>query len=105
MLYSEEALRALWVRIGCNLAKARVKRELNVADLASLSGVSEDKLNCYELGKDEISLDDLLRLSCALDVPLTRMLEGPWDEFFLRAPRFAGDFIRDQPPMQVREDL
>jgi transcriptional regulator with XRE-family HTH domain len=38
--------------------------------LAKQSGVPEERLDRYELGKNEIRLDELLKLACALDVPL-----------------------------------
>lgn len=105
MNYSTKMLRVLRADIGRNIHEARVRRKLVLAKLTRLSGVPKEKLDRYELGKNEIRLDELLRISCALDVPLARLLEGRWDGFFLREPRLTADFTRDQPPMQVRENL
>ena len=105
MIYSTKMLRALRADIGRNIHDSRRKRKLVLSKLARLSGICEDLIDRYELGKNEIRLDELLRISCALNVPFARLLEGRWDGFFLRGPHFTGDFTRDQPPTQVRENL
>ena len=75
MHYSTELLRATRVKIGCNIHLARAKRRLVLAKLAKLSGIAEDKIDRYELGKNEIRLDELLRIACVLDVRVGVLLE------------------------------
>lgn len=42
--------------------------------LARLTGVSELLLDHYELGKNEIALDEMLKIACALNVDITELI-------------------------------
>ena len=109
MIYSTKMLRALRAQIGANIHAARLRRKLVLSKLARLSGVGADMIDRYELGKDEIRLDELLRIACALDLSVAALIDDKcrkrWDDFLLRGPHFTGDFDRDQPPAQLREGL
>ena len=76
MIYSTKLLRALRAEIGRNLHAARVRRKLVLGKLARLSGVAEDKIDRYELGKNEIRIEELLRLACVLDVEPDALMRG-----------------------------
>lgn len=75
MIYSTKLLRALRADIGRNIHAMRVKRRVLLGRLAKQSGLPEERLDRYELGKNEIRLDELLKLACALDVPLAALVE------------------------------
>ncbi len=68
-----------------------------LSKLAKLSGVPAEKIDRYELGKCDIRLDDLLRMVCALDVRLSRLMDGAGVGMFDDLPRFLDDFTRYQP--------
>jgi transcriptional regulator with XRE-family HTH domain len=115
VVYSTRVLCHLRAAIGHNIHRVRVQRKLLLGKLASASGVSADRIDRYEMGKNEIQLDELLRIACALDVQIAALLEdgGPaymssrktWDDFFMRGPHVSEDFMtdRDQPPLQPRK--
>lgn len=42
--------------------------------LARLTGISELLLDHYELGKNEIALDEMLKIACALNVDITELI-------------------------------
>ena len=75
MIYSTHMLRHLRARIGENIHRARVRKRLRLRKVASASGIREDMIDRYELGKNEIRLDELLRIACVLDVRVTTLLE------------------------------
>ena len=75
MIYSTHLLRHLRTVIGRNIHNARVERKLVLRKLATASGVSEDLIDRYELGKNEIRLDELLRIACVLGVRVSALLE------------------------------
>jgi len=74
MNYSTKLLRSLRSTIGSNIHHYRIKQKMPLRKLSRLSGVSENLLDCYELGKYEISLADLLRISCALRVDFNKLV-------------------------------
>ncbi|MBV9992667.1 MAG: helix-turn-helix transcriptional regulator [Alphaproteobacteria bacterium] len=74
MIYSTKLLRALRADIGRDIHAERVRRRIVLGRLAKLSGVSEGKLDRYEFGRNEIRLDELLRIACALDVHVEALL-------------------------------
>ncbi len=68
MQYSTRMLRQLRFTIGNNIHSLRVKQKMPLHKLAKLSGVPELLIDHYELGKNRISLDELFKISCALEV-------------------------------------
>lgn len=73
--YSTHLLRHLRFTIGQNIHRYRSKQKLPLRKLAKLTGVSELLLDHYELGKNEIALDEMLKIACALGVPITELME------------------------------
>ena len=74
MQYSTHLLRHLRFTIGQNIHRRRTQQKLPLRKLARLTGVSELLLDHYELGKNEIGLDELLKIACALEVELKELL-------------------------------
>ncbi len=74
--YSTHLLRHLRFTIGQNIHRHRSQQKLPLRKLARLTGISEQLLDQYELGKDEIRLDTLLKIACALRVPVTELMQA-----------------------------
>jgi transcriptional regulator with XRE-family HTH domain len=64
--YTTHLLRHLRTTIGTEIQEARRKKRMTLSVLAQQSGISEKLLDFYELGKGEITLEELLRVSCVL---------------------------------------
>lgn len=76
MTYSIHLLRHLRATIGYNLNRQRQRQRLRMAKLARLSGVSAERIDLFELGKSAITLDELFKLACALDISVMDLLEA-----------------------------
>lgn len=76
MQYSTHLLRHLRLTIGRNIHQHRAAQKMPLRKLARLSGVSERLLDHYELGKNEIGLDDLLKIACALHVEVGTLISS-----------------------------
>jgi transcriptional regulator with XRE-family HTH domain len=74
MLYTPHLLRHLRLTIGQNIHHRRVERKLPLAKLSRLSGVPATSLDHYELGKSDIRLEEMLRIACALEVGVERLM-------------------------------
>lgn len=74
MPYSTNLLRHMRFTIGQNIQKQRVQKRMTLKKLSHLSGVPEDKLDHYELGKNDVSLEHLLRIACVLKVEMGKMI-------------------------------
>jgi transcriptional regulator with XRE-family HTH domain len=72
--YSTHLLRHLRLTIGQNIHHHRCKQKLPIRKLAKLTGISELLLDHYELGKNEIALDEMLKIACALGIPITELM-------------------------------
>lgn len=74
--YSTHLLRHLRFTIGQNIHRHRSQQKLPLKKLAKLTGISEGLLDHYELGKNEIALDEMLKIACALRVPVTELIQA-----------------------------
>ena len=74
MTYSTNLLRQTRSTIGQNIHAARLQRKMTIRKLSLLSGIPEHRLDQYELGKNEIRLDELLKLACALKSEIKKLL-------------------------------
>ena len=74
MQYSTHLLRHWRFAIGQNIHRQRAKQKLPLKKLAQLTGVSELLIDHYELGKNEIGLDELLKIACALDIDIEALI-------------------------------
>jgi transcriptional regulator with XRE-family HTH domain len=70
MQYSTHLFRHLRFTIGQNIQRQRVKKRIPLKKLAQLSGVSEYLLDQYELGKNDLHLNELFRISCVLGISM-----------------------------------
>lgn len=76
MQYSTHLLRHLRYTIGQNIHAQRSEQKLPLRKLAKLTGVSEQLLDHYELGKNEIGLDELLKIACALELEIEELISA-----------------------------
>lgn len=74
MQYSTNLLRHMRCIIGSNIHYHRCRKKLSLQKLSKLTGIAPSTLDYYELGKDEIPLDILLKIACALDVTLDALI-------------------------------
>jgi hypothetical protein len=74
MQYSAHLLRHTRLIIGRNIHHHRSKKKIPLHRLAKLTSLSEHLIDHYELGKNEIRLDHLLRIACAINVGLKDLL-------------------------------
>lgn len=74
MKYSVHLLRHTRTIIGQNINARRHALKWPLKKLARVSGVSESALDCFELGKHDIRLEDLTRIACAFDVSVTELM-------------------------------
>jgi transcriptional regulator with XRE-family HTH domain len=74
MQYSTHSFRHFRFTIGQNIHKQRVRQKMPLKKLAQLSGVSEYLLDQYELGKNDLHLNALFRISCALEVEIEKLI-------------------------------
>ena len=75
MQYSTHLLRHWRFTIGQNIHRRRAEQKMPLKKLARLSGVPERLLDHYELGKNEIGLDELLKIACVLEVEVRELIE------------------------------
>ena len=61
--------------IGARIHYLRVQKRETLHHLSLITGISSNKIDQYELGKNEISIEALLQLACGLDLEV--------GEFFL----------------------
>jgi transcriptional regulator with XRE-family HTH domain len=75
MLYTTHMLRHLRVIIGQNIHRLRTKCEMTIHGLSSESGLPKESIERYEIGKNDIQLNELLKIACALGVLAGDLLE------------------------------
>jgi transcriptional regulator with XRE-family HTH domain len=75
MTYQTDSIRCLRRMIGKNIHRLRSRQKTPLRKLSKISGVPEWLLDHYELGKNEISLDQMLKISCALHVSVTDLIK------------------------------
>lgn len=76
MQYSTHLLRHLRFNIGQNIRSTRTKKKMTLRYLSKKSGVREDKIDQFELGKNGISLEAMLRVACVLEVDIGLLLRS-----------------------------
>jgi transcriptional regulator with XRE-family HTH domain len=74
MSYTSDLIRKLRSTIGYNIHRLRADRKLTLSHLSSLTGVPVLLLDHYELGKNEIRLDEMLKIACAMKVRFEELL-------------------------------
>ena len=93
----------MFKKIGQRIRKVRLEHGIKQKDLAKKIGISQGALTNFELGRRKISLEWLLKIARALDVPLSYFIGavepatdddvlGPKEHRLLRAfRRMSGD--------------
>lgn len=66
--------------IGLNIKKLRTDREISQEKLAEISDLDRTYIQSIEKGKRNISVLVLLKISKALNIEVTKLLEGTEDE-------------------------
>lgn len=93
-------------RIGHIIRRLRNSKGLSLRELADKSGVSVGMLSQIERERANPSLRTMTRIRLALDVPLSALFQGKWDED-------EGDFVRrkahrpilDMGPKAITKEL
>lgn len=73
MIYSTHLFRHVRFTIGQTIQRHRVAQKMTLTKLSRLTGISENKLDQYELGKNEISLQELLKVTCVLKIETSKI--------------------------------
>ncbi len=74
MQYSSRLLRHFRLTIGQNIHRLRSEKRWSLHRLSILTDIPEHLLDHYEVGKNEIALDELLRIACALKAEVPEFL-------------------------------
>jgi len=52
------------------------RRRLPLRKLACLTSINESRLDQFELGKNEIRMDELLKIACALGIQILNLIDN-----------------------------
>ncbi len=74
MIYTTHLLRHLRAVIGQNIRRFRTERGMSPDQLACASGLTVRWIDKYESGHFEITLDQLLKIACALEKSVVEMV-------------------------------
>ena len=64
-----------WVKIGLNILYYRKEQRLTQAQLAEMAGVTEQHIQRIETAYTSCSLDSLIDIAKALNIPLHKLFE------------------------------
>lgn len=81
-------------RFGANLLRVRQARRLSQESLAERAGIHRTQISMFETGRRQPMLETSIRLSAALEVPLSTLLEG----IDFRPGAGGGEFVVAEPP-------
>ena len=73
--YSTHLLRHFRYKIGENIHRMRAKQKMPMRKLAQATDVSIEHIDDYELGRNEIPFDHILKIACALGVEVEALLK------------------------------
>ncbi len=73
MHYSTYLLRHTRRAIGRNIYQQRLRYHMTLEKLARLADVPLWQLDQYEIGKNEIKLDELLRIACVFSLGVEKL--------------------------------
>jgi len=76
MQYSTHLLRHWRFTIGQNIHRHRSQQKLPLRKLARLTSINESRLDQFELGKNAIRMDELLKIACVLGVETVALIGG-----------------------------
>ena len=75
MQYSTHLLRHFRFVIGQNIQRRRVQQKIPLRKLSRLTHIHESKLDQFELGKNEIKMDELLKIACVFGIGIQALME------------------------------
>jgi transcriptional regulator with XRE-family HTH domain len=91
MKYSTHLLRHTRLIIGQNIHHHRSKQKLPLRKLARITSLPEELIDHYELGKNEIRLDHLLRIVCSLNVGIGALVRNDEEPERIRIDEVASE--------------
>ena len=65
-----------FIKVGYNIAKARLNKGLNQQELSEKAGITTSTLGQYERAQVKINLHKLVKIAYALELDITELLEG-----------------------------
>lgn len=71
----KQAIRAIRRAIGANMQAVRMQKRITLQRCARITGISIAKLDKYEMGKDELNIPALVKISGVLEVTLDFLLD------------------------------
>jgi predicted transcriptional regulator len=74
-LYSIHLLRHLRLTIRQNIHALRRDKKMPLGVLSELASVPREKLDYYEIGRCEITLEHILRIACALETDARSLMQ------------------------------
>jgi hypothetical protein len=69
-----KVIREQLIEIGHSLHAARISKKLTLTKLSRFSSVPVDLLDQFEMGKNRMHVDDLLKIALAMKVEIGEML-------------------------------
>ena len=75
MHYTTDILRQTRARIGRRIHQLRQKKKLPLSKLARLTNICPLRIDQLELGKQEIRMDEILKIACAMGAKASWFLE------------------------------
>jgi len=73
--YSKYLLRHVRLIIGQKIYRLRGEKRWSFKRLSLLTGISEQLLDQYEIGKRDINIEHLLRIACVFGVKMKEFIE------------------------------
>ena len=70
-----EELRIIQKNIGNNIHETRLRKKITLNRLSRLTGLSMRLIDQYEMGKNNLRIRELFKISSALDVEIEHLLE------------------------------
>ena len=73
----------IYKEIGKRLRKVRQERRYTISSIAKKTGISQSSITKYEKGQDKISIEALIKICNALNIPLTFLFEENLNSYAL----------------------
>lgn len=76
MRYDKQLFRQIRKTIGQNIQRLRTAQNWTIHKLAVMADVPELQIDHYELGKNEITVADMVKIACVFDVDVAELLKS-----------------------------
>lgn len=73
---NDEASILIRKKIGVNVGRIRSERNVSQSELSRITSINRSHINRLENGRCNVSIDVLVKIADALDVPLARLFAG-----------------------------